>query len=521
MMSGKEKLYFLLERIIDARDVTPLGQLLIIDPTNDLNRKYSDLELVNLFTKLEKDEKAVKVLQIPSRLQKEEIIDDPFVYQEPVKQNDNCFHIQLLPTFDNFYNKIQQETEYQKFTGKTPSQYISEYSKPVKEQNEIVKTSKIISPKLLMNRLQGLYARAQDTGSLKTLLLSIYEYIELFDKTPLLEPIWKTIIEIAKEDKKHIVELETKAKEEIEKAYQDIKSYVEKEKIGSQVVIKELKDYEGFKSGDIISSSGQTNSMHRALTYALMTMVSDENGKYTEFCRRFGNIDEKGMIQSWDLSQSYKEWEKETKIMSRIEPTKVWYSWDKLVNFYNIYGKYENLIEEEVKNRRLFNTWGLSMINEEIKSIMEDKNFTGRGHKEYELEEYKIHLQRVNNFTIEALTYLEEPQKEKTNLQTSDKWYIFNEENSSLTVNGKEITFQKDSRKFLFLRTLTQNKKYIYYGEVSEEIDGATEIKDPKNTYYEVCRGIENRLAKVGISDFLIYDFNKAKFNPLYKKLKS
>ena len=54
-MNGKEKIYFLLDVINDARAITPAGQPLIIDPTNDLNRKYRDIELKQLFVKLEKD----------------------------------------------------------------------------------------------------------------------------------------------------------------------------------------------------------------------------------------------------------------------------------------------------------------------------------------------------------------------------------------------------------------------------------------------------------------------------------
>ena len=67
-MTGKEKVYFLLDTIDDARAITPAGQPLIIDPTNDLNRKYRDIELAQLFTKLEKDEKVLKVLQNPNRV---------------------------------------------------------------------------------------------------------------------------------------------------------------------------------------------------------------------------------------------------------------------------------------------------------------------------------------------------------------------------------------------------------------------------------------------------------------------
>ena len=57
MMNGKEKLYFLLDAIDNVRAIAPSGQLLMIDPMNDLNDKIRDVELTQLFTKLEKDER--------------------------------------------------------------------------------------------------------------------------------------------------------------------------------------------------------------------------------------------------------------------------------------------------------------------------------------------------------------------------------------------------------------------------------------------------------------------------------
>jgi uncharacterized protein (TIGR02391 family) len=120
-MNGKEKLYFLLGRIDDARIIAPSGQPLIIDPTNDLNNNYRDIELTQLFTKLEKDEKVLKVIQIPSRLQMIEIVDDPWEEQPTPEHNDGNYHIELLPAFEDFFLKIQEEQGYQEFTGKTPA----------------------------------------------------------------------------------------------------------------------------------------------------------------------------------------------------------------------------------------------------------------------------------------------------------------------------------------------------------------------------------------------------------------
>lgn len=51
MMSGKEKIYFLLNRIDDARAITPKGEPVKIHATHDLNNNYRGHELDNIFKK--------------------------------------------------------------------------------------------------------------------------------------------------------------------------------------------------------------------------------------------------------------------------------------------------------------------------------------------------------------------------------------------------------------------------------------------------------------------------------------
>lgn len=125
MMTGKQKLYFLLDAIVDARDIAPSGHPLIIDATNDLNQNYRDIELSQLFSKLEKDEQVLKVLQEPSRVRTIDIVDalDPYAPYET--SDDGCWHIELLATFDQYFSKIQAEPEYQDFTGKKPQKVLA------------------------------------------------------------------------------------------------------------------------------------------------------------------------------------------------------------------------------------------------------------------------------------------------------------------------------------------------------------------------------------------------------------
>ncbi len=120
MMSGKEKLYFLLNRVNDVRVISPSSQPLKIHPMDDLKGGYREVELTQLFTKLEKDELVLKVLKAPGRIKTIDFIEG-IIPDEPVPENDDgCWHIELLSAFDSYFLKIQQEPEYQEFMGKKP-----------------------------------------------------------------------------------------------------------------------------------------------------------------------------------------------------------------------------------------------------------------------------------------------------------------------------------------------------------------------------------------------------------------
>src|SRR3989344_1908917 len=114
MIRGKEKIYFLLGCIKDVRAITPSGKPLKLHPMDDLYGNYRDVELAQLFTKLEKDEKVLKVLQNPNRV-RNAILQEYLQYQD---MDDGCYNIKLLPAYDDYFLKVQSEPEYQEFTGK-------------------------------------------------------------------------------------------------------------------------------------------------------------------------------------------------------------------------------------------------------------------------------------------------------------------------------------------------------------------------------------------------------------------
>lgn len=103
-------------------------------------------------------------------------------------------------------------------------------------------------------------------------------------------------------------------------------------------------------------------------------------------------------------------------------------------------------------------------------------------------------------------------------LFSEEVMFNFDKERGILTIRGNDITFKDGGRKIPYLRLLIKSKNYLYHSEAAEELEGAEQMIKPKNTYYEVCRGIAIRLLKYGVMDFLEYDFNRARINPLYKR---
>ena len=114
-MTGKEKLYFLLNRIEDARIIAPSGQPLKIHATHDLNNNYRGVELDQLFTKLEKDTKIIKILKSGNRIKE---AGNKYGLNE---YDDGSWHITISSLFNDYFLNIQNEIEYQEFTGITPS----------------------------------------------------------------------------------------------------------------------------------------------------------------------------------------------------------------------------------------------------------------------------------------------------------------------------------------------------------------------------------------------------------------
>jgi len=364
---------------------------------------------------------------------------------------------------------------------------------------------------LIIERLQDIYDRAIKSNTRRNFFIPLFEYITVYDEEPILEKAIKSIVKAGRKEIKKQGILADKALVEMRKVYKEVKSYIEKEKVTNQAAVDNLNQFTAYEEGQLTTSHGPVKGRYGYLSYVLMTLAEDTSVNHLPFVRKYGTITDDHRIKKWNFSQSYEKWEQETAWLDRIKLTRVWYSWDRLVLFYQIYRDYEKMVKTKLDNNQVWDAFNLNGLFGEIKEIIEDKRTDG--YVEFQEGEFKTHLQRLHSYVKQFLQKLDGSSK-------LDNKHTYSLTGNILTVDDKEIKLKKDTRKLRLFELITQKPSGVYFGEIIEEVEGADydTSKDWKNTYYEVCRGIRNSLARVGITDFLIYDYNQAKINKTYRK---
>lgn len=190
-MTGKEKLYFLLNRIEDVREITPKGQFLKIHATHNLNKKYRGDELDMLLTKLEKDEKVLKVIKPGNRIKE---IGHRYGLNE---YDDGHYHIKLLPSFNEYFLKIQHELEYQNFTGKTPLKVEA----PTTESATIIEAATVNIPtNIVLADLESLYGEIAEEKNRVQFFIKVAQYGKYIQDNKASSLILSDLYKDAKED---------------------------------------------------------------------------------------------------------------------------------------------------------------------------------------------------------------------------------------------------------------------------------------------------------------------------------
>lgn len=369
----------------------------------------------------------------------------------------------------------------------------------------------------LIKKLDAIYQRAIKSPTAKLFFLSLIEYIELYEKNPILEPVWKEIVALGANDLKEIKDLEQKAYKEMRQVYKEVKEFADKNNINLPGVIESLKNFEACEKGTLTSSEGPVKARYGYLTYVLMTIVEAKNPNYLKFCRKYGVISDEYRIQEWYFSPSYNQWEELNQKMSRIQLTKVWYSWDKLVHFYHVYQNYETIQKRNIESNKIWDIWGLSILFKEITDILNERTKPNSQFRYFKHEDYLLHLERVHLFTKEILIGVNKKIEAK---QKKQNW-TYDPKTGVFYINGRVAQLKKNSLRAKILELITKNdknkRKTWDWNELYETIEKTEVGKEYQNKVYYACKGINEYIAsKTGINDFLIVTTKSICINPSY-----
>jgi hypothetical protein len=104
-LNGKEKIWFLINRLIGGHEITPKGRPIGLHLADDLATNYSPQDLIDLLKKLE-DDKVAKLVGLPT------------------DQNYHKYQVELLPDFDSYVIGLTRDPGYLEWSGKKPSQHV-------------------------------------------------------------------------------------------------------------------------------------------------------------------------------------------------------------------------------------------------------------------------------------------------------------------------------------------------------------------------------------------------------------
>lgn len=474
MMTKREKLYFLVDHIEEARAITPSGQPILVDPTNDLNRRISDIELKQLFTKLENDEQILKVLQVPSGISRVEIVEDPDPYDPPYQQDDGCWHVELLPAFDKYFAKIRLEPEYQEFTGYNPagqtkptSNSLMSYEKKldlvVEAVAEAIKaTRKGQSTTLYINATNGL--DQLDREEIRNILL------QLQDENALkLNPKTNRLLPLSQQPASPGYLLL-----DILEGFDDwYESYLMKQKTGLESIdyINMLRIYDVVLD---INEQVQLTNKTTVTIHLLPPLIrfsvlfpADSIGLRDKYCEtRWDSLKylkEKDIISDFKHNEGLHRWQTTVTVSLRLS---------KFDEFY------KKIRDEYVKRNKA-----------------EDEK-----EKNPKDEILKIDPAKV----IAKVTY--------------------NAQKGELDIEDKKVKLKKDSFRAKLLELLLKDdksrKKEWSWDEIIEKLEGILDenlLKESKKKFYPACDGLAKFIAqKTGVNDLLLFNKSTAQINPKY-----
>lgn len=370
----------------------------------------------------------------------------------------------------------------------------------------------------ILIKLQRAYDLSFQTDDDYTLYINIVNYVSFFDQLPELQVFTKEHIQkSAEQDNAYLKKLEEDMITSSMDIFQVLKPYLKDNKVTNAEVEECIKKVPMLYDETLVSSGGKMSAIFGQVNRLLYIAWEWENGKYKGFLLRFGTLDKSGQIK-WDLSRKHDEYDVEELKLKRIALTKIWYYWDKLAFYFNLFADYEKMIKEWFEKGRFMTLAG---INDAYIELAYPLGLLDRSQKKPISYFFtKMIMQRaLRQFHFHFLTIVDDIKGQNIkNIKA-----IYDHDRKEIAIEGKPIYF-RDKKRADLLYLVFKRKNKIFMDDVIKHIEGLDieqvdekDVAKYKKNILNYCDGINTRLAKKGFTDFLIFKSNYVMLNPLYR----
>jgi hypothetical protein len=380
---------------------------------------------------------------------------------------------------------------------------------------------------LALERLESLYQRAMKASAPQVFFRSLIEYVELFDSSKILTAVALTIIEEGKVQTASLNELESTTLQEMRDVYKQFKDFIEQNNITDAEITFELDEFSAAEDGRLRSSMHATRLRYQRLSDVVYILVRKHFSLSKSFVVQFADIVEGKMpedhrITNIELSQTYNRWNNSYAQYERIKLTKVWYSWDQMAFFYNIYNDYEPLLHSFVSKSTFLDAISLAMRFKKIDQLVNNSAIP-KPQDLAKMEEYRQYMERVHFYTKECLSNMPVVVEQVPAEMIKKVKWDYDVALGKLTINECQLPFKPSVTRDVLAIVLLGNdsvRKEWFYDELNELIEGH-EVEnfgeEEKDRFYGICKRIVQRIAtNSGVVQFLVFNKSSVKVNPIY-----
>lgn len=366
-------------------------------------------------------------------------------------------------------------------------------------------------------KLQRVYDLALSSTDDFGFYINLINYISYFDHLVELQELIKGyIVKTAETDNLLLKKYEDEIIKEAMVIFAKLNPYLEQNNIETPELKQHIEHIPLLNEDKAFYSNGKMKGIYGNLNRMLYITWEFDNGKHKPFLKQFGKMSKDGTIH-WDIAEKHDKYDEEEARIKRIGLTKIWYHWDKIAFFYNLYIEYEKMRQEWYEKGRFMTVVGINEAYKELSRVLglEDK------HTKPEPPYFFIKSDMSNalkQFHFHFLDIAESVKGQKMqNIKSK-----YSHKRKELTIKDKIISFQGSKRADL-LNLLFKEGRKIYFDEALEHIEGikasscdSKKLRGYKKNFINYCDGINSRVADKGFTDFLFSDSNSVSINPLY-----